>query len=201
MLIPDLPGSEISFSREAQSFASKINFQKIGNVNHWQVSSDIAPAGKERIPSKNPSWTTALIFSRLCHMNGVHLPDPQSGNLDKKSRILSVHESETSTGIAEKALEHSNNMVAELLLMKAAQKLSGKAQNIRDSAQTIQNWVVRTFSLPSPDSLYLTSGSGLNPEDQITPMQFVTILKAVDRIKFLIDLLKLFFRFRAGKAH
>jgi serine-type D-Ala-D-Ala carboxypeptidase/endopeptidase (penicillin-binding protein 4) len=182
-ITPDLPLIEIGLSPDQYNQQS-FTYEQNETSDKWSMSSKLSASGEKRLPIRRPSLLTAFIFSRFCNMNGIILPSPKSGILSKNNKILAVHQSAPLVEISERALEYSNNMMTELVLLAAARKIAGKPVSVAEASRLLKQWFVTHLEPSQWDSLQLLNGSGLTSGNRITPSQLVAVLRYADQFRF-----------------
>ncbi len=184
IITPDLPSLNIQLGDKLIN--SNQNFRLESHETHesWIMSSEIGTSGQHRLPIRSPNQMTALLFLKLCKMNGINLPQPQSGTSKKKTVSIAVHESASLVEIVDRALEFSNNLTSELILLALAKKLAGYPVDTFKASLLLKDWILKNIKKTNYLNLELVNGSGLTPKNRVTPKQFVSILEFVDREQF-----------------
>lgn len=106
------------------------------------------------LPVHAPSVFVANVFRELCRWNGITVAEPAPGKLDKKNfRLVYEHKSPTVREIVAASLEHSNNLVAEMLFQQAIKKSPAQFKGLE-----------------------LSNGSGLTTKNRLSPKQVTQLL-------------------------
>lgn len=181
---PDFPLIHVSLANDKNSSQQAFVFEKNETTDKWLISPSLTSAGQQRLPVRHPSLLAAMLFSKLCKMNGIVLLTPQSKIVPPKASLLATHQSAPLVDIVERVLEYSNNMMAELILLAAAHKVAGKPVTIEQAAHIMKQWMLKEIKTSEWDSLQLVNGSGLTTVNLITPSQMISVLNYVDRFEF-----------------
>lgn len=132
-----------------------------------------------------PDRYTAQVLLTLAQLSGISIQGIQSGRAPQGTRRVLLHRSESVAQLTEKMLEYSNNLIAEMLFMATARKLSRRALAPPQAAQRIEKWIKkagsRKFDL---QSLQIRNGSGLSLQSQITPEQMIALLQLGEKLRF-----------------
>jgi D-alanyl-D-alanine carboxypeptidase/D-alanyl-D-alanine-endopeptidase (penicillin-binding protein 4) len=150
----------------------------------WMMSDINKHKGSKTLPVKNPSKLTANVLRFYANIVGVKLPSPNFAILPRRTRMLVVHKSKKLHEIAHLNLNYSNNLMSELLLLKSASQLSGKALPMRESIKVIKNWYQKKVPQVNWAQVNWQNGSGLSAETSITARQMLEVLKFADRRKY-----------------
>ncbi|MCH7865073.1 MAG: BrxA/BrxB family bacilliredoxin [Proteobacteria bacterium] len=75
------------------------------------------------------------------------------------------------------ALEHSNNMVTELIGQVAARHLDGEAKDLAGGALTLSRWLRKRLPDTAWDGFRLPNHSGLSSKARVTPRQMAAIVR------------------------
>lgn len=178
--IPPLPGLALEVAAEHPG-GNQIWVPRDGDgLTFWQLSPRAGAEGASWLPLRDPARVAAQTFRRLCAQAGVRLPRPEAGTAPPDSRTAARQESPQLTEVVQGMLAYSNNLVAELTGLAAARGLTGRAQDLPESADTLAQWWRQ--SLPEVDwsSYAAVNHSGLSPQTRLTPAQAVAILVAAD---------------------
>jgi len=181
---PDFPVIDFALADDKKSLEQSVIFEKSELIDRWLISPTVSSAGQQRLPVKHPSLLAAMLFSKLCQMNGIALRAPQSKIIPPKVTLLAVHQSAPLVDIVERVLEYSNNMMAELVLLAAARKVEGRPVTVERAAQIVKKWLFQEVKATQWDNFKLANGSGLTTSNQVTPSQMVSVLNYVDRFHF-----------------
>jgi D-alanyl-D-alanine carboxypeptidase/D-alanyl-D-alanine-endopeptidase (penicillin-binding protein 4) len=151
----------------------------------WLLSPSAAAEGSEFLPVKKPGLRTALVFRRLCRMLGLTLPEPTEGTaplnaLGDARPIVSVRGLPLAD-VVRLALEHSNNMVAELIGQVAARKLGGGAKELAEGSALLGESLMTRLQKKIPgvrwDGFNLPNHSGLTSKARVSPKQMAAIVR------------------------
>ena len=180
-----LPGLSL-FSAEKLGLVmpKEIQYSEQGGHETWSLSSDTRVLGNARVPVKHPGRYTALLFSEFCRLSGITLPEPTSARAPTKSARLLVHTSEPLLQTAERMLEYSNNMTAELLSLTAARKVVGHAVSVSEAADIMREWLAARIKREEFKNIKLANSSGLTTGNLVTPHQIVELLEYAESEPF-----------------
>ncbi len=181
---PDLPLIDIVLTPDEPPPAQPITFEQTPVSDKWLISTALNTPGQQRLPLRRPSLVTALLFSKLCQMHGILLPVPESRSLPQQAKLLAIHQSSPLIEVIERALEYSNNLMSELILLVTAQKLVGHPVNLEQAAKALKDWWLHEIKMPNRELFQFTHGSGLNATNRITPAQWISVLKYADQFRF-----------------
>ncbi|MBT6325898.1 MAG: D-alanyl-D-alanine carboxypeptidase/D-alanyl-D-alanine-endopeptidase, partial [Bdellovibrionales bacterium] len=181
------PLSNIKIQSTNSNFVvgKKFNYKLTSkNFEFWEYSKKQFYKMKEEIPIKNPSLVTASLFKLFCDQEQIQLPEPikkQNINYRKLAPIY-THKSIPLKDIIKLALEYSNNLIAELVILKTARKLSRIPLTLKESSNLMIQWYKEKFKNLNFNNTKLINGSGITPLNTIP-------------IKLLIKLLPNIFNF------
>ncbi len=148
-----------------------------GNSGGWLLSPMAPKEGSEYLPVNKPGLRTARVFRRLARMAGVDLPQPAARTAPGKARLLARIAGLSLVDVVRRALEHSNNLVSELIGQVAARKLKGKALAIEGSSRALTGWLKERVAGPPWDGFHLANHSGLSAKARVSPAQMAAIIR------------------------
>ena len=143
----------------------------------WRV----ADRGRRRqvteLPVKDPGLHAGFMFRQLAGAQGISLMPPLRGVTPPGATVLAVHESAPLRYLVQDTLVYSNNMMAELIGLAAAQRL-GDPWGGLDAAGDLLLGRLATL-LPEVDWRGATLGnlSGLDGTARLTPRQLAAIAR------------------------
>jgi D-alanyl-D-alanine carboxypeptidase/D-alanyl-D-alanine-endopeptidase (penicillin-binding protein 4) len=191
--IPDLPLFEFGLSLqkgEESSERLQLFYDHSPSLkDQWvftppQKVRENSKEGMKMIPIKQPGLFTAYFFKSLSELNGIILPDPRLKKVPLKARKIVFLNSLSLVELVQKALEHSNNLMTELIHLRAAKALTKKALPLREASLQIQKWLKRQVQTKDWASFYMENGSGLGGLSRLSPRQLVDILRWSETMKF-----------------
>lgn len=160
------------------------HFLYSGN-GRWNMASDLHRIGKIDLPVKGPSLLFSKMFLKCCQMVGIKIGKPGRLKTPSNAREIIVHKSKKLSELVDMLLEYSNNVMAELIMLRAAQFLSGSSSlDIVSSAKLMKKWYQEKFPKINFDSMILKNGSGLSTDSRISARQMFDLLKSVDSLGF-----------------
>ena len=143
----------------------------------WQV----ADRGRYRmvsLPVKDPGLHAGRVFRQFARSQGIILDAPERGKAPANGRLLALHQSVALRHLVQDMLVYSNNMMAEMIGLAAAQRLSNQAPADLEAAGAL---LVRHLGvlLPEADWSGATLGnhSGLDGKARLTPRQLAAIAR------------------------
>jgi serine-type D-Ala-D-Ala carboxypeptidase/endopeptidase (penicillin-binding protein 4) len=142
----------------------------------WQV----ADRGRRRmasLPVKDPGLHAGRVFHQFAQSHGIMLAAPERGEASGSARVLVVHQSPPLRNLLRDMLVYSNNMMAEMIGLAAAQRLSNQPLDGLDAAGAL---LVQHLGrlMPEVDWSGATLGnhSGLDARARLTPRQLAAIV-------------------------
>jgi D-alanyl-D-alanine carboxypeptidase/D-alanyl-D-alanine-endopeptidase (penicillin-binding protein 4) len=143
----------------------------------WQV----ADRGRRRmasLPVKDPGLHAGHVFHQFAQSQGIMLAAPERGVAPGSARLLAVHQSPPLRNLLRDMLVYSNNMMAEMIGLAAAQRLSNRPP---DSLEPAGLLLVQHLGrlMPEVDWSGATLGnhSGLDSQARLTPRQLAAIAR------------------------
>jgi serine-type D-Ala-D-Ala carboxypeptidase/endopeptidase (penicillin-binding protein 4) len=143
----------------------------------WQV----ADRGRRRmasLPVKDPGLHAGRVFRQFARSQGILLDPPQRGAAPASARLLAFHQSAPMRNLLRDMLVYSNNMMAEMIGLAAAQRLSNQPLPGLEAAGTL---VVQHLGRLMPEvdwsSATLGNHSGLDARARLTPRQLAAIAR------------------------
>lgn len=180
-LIPDLPMHRIAVAGKPLGENIDFSHRFADGIDTWLISPDIKKTnGSERLPVKRPGLYAAEAFAALCGMRGIRLPAPQAAPTPSGASTIATHESAPLVDLADIALTYSVNMMTENMLMATARKIAGTPLPLKASAEKIVEYYKSRLPNLKWDACRLVNGSGLTPQNRITPGQMAAMLIYAD---------------------
>ena len=146
------------------------------SAGRWLLSPAAPAKGSEYLPVKTPGLRTARVFRRFCNLIGIELPEPQAAAAPDSAKVLGRVGGLPLVEIVRQSLEHSNNMVAELIGQVAARRLTGKPGTLADSGAALAGWL-KTAIPADWDGFLMPNHSGLADDARVSPEQMAAILR------------------------
>src|SRR5690606_20269170 len=115
---------------------------------------------------------------------GIEIPSAESGNRSIRTKYLHVHKSKPLIQLAEDSLEYSNNLLAEMLLLRATREKIKKPLSLTESAQKMNDWYAEVLPDKQWEDIHFVNGSGLSPDNLITPELMAKMLSYVHDKKY-----------------
>ena len=147
----------------------------------WRLVGNAPGTGDRFLPIKAPGHATAALFRRLAAQVGTVLPPPDAGTAPQGAvpvaQVLGLPLSE----VVRLGLQHSNNLVAELIGLTATRLYKGRPENLEASTTALSGWLHQavTARLGGVDwtGWRLHNHSGLSRESRVTATQMAAILR------------------------
>ena len=173
-----LPVDAVSFGAAAEGPDAWIPYHFVDEPSghRWLLSPQLPAEGSTRLPVRNPSLHTAMVFRRLCERRGIVLPLPAPGTAPEAAPVLADHDSPRLAFIAGQVLRYSNNLSAELVGLAASSRLSGRPTTLDDSASALGQWFRQRMPQTDWTGFALANHSGLSTRSRTTPRQIGDIL-------------------------
>lgn len=181
--VPAIPGLVISEVSDDFDLGVRFRSLKSEGEDKWIYSSKEKYRSIEKLPVRKASLYTAQQLHMFLIRLGVDIKLPRKGSAPRNSKEIFCHYSKNLQELSESALEYSNNLFAELILLRTAKKLTGRVMVLEDAAKAMKNWYVNTVSRKL-SSMITKNGSGLNTKNLITPKQMCDVLVYANREKF-----------------
>lgn len=147
----------------------------------WKLSADAATEGDRFLPVKAPGQATAELFRRLAAQAGIALPAPQPGPAPEEARVATAIAGLPLAEVARLGLEHSNNLVSELVGLTAARLLGGRPDTLDTSAAALSGWLRKAVGGTATDVDWrawdLPNHSGLSRHARVTANQMAAVLR------------------------
>lgn len=182
--IPEFGVSKLQRLAHLLPKETSVIFSGDDNQEVWHLSAGEPSSGERRLPIKDPGRNVAELFSKLCNLYKITVPSPQQRVMPSEAKLLYTHRSIPLIELADKALEFSNNMMTELLQIKAAAHLVKRSVSLEESAEIMCNWIKKEIPKTDWTGLEFYNGSGLNSQNRITPGQLVEVLRYADQSRF-----------------
>lgn len=146
-------------------------------ASRWLLSPMAPTEGAAVLPVKRPGLRTARVFRRLAALVGVTLPEPTAAPAPEDARPIARVGSLPLVDVVRQALEHSNNMVAELIGQVAARRLTGQATGLSESAEALTGWLKAKLPDAPWAGFRLVNHSGLSSAARASPAQMAAIVR------------------------
>jgi len=182
--IPPLPSVVIDKSKNKFTHGLKFEYSPEDNLERWKVSNKLKYGRKEKIPVRNPALHTAETFFMFAKQSGINIPLPQKGVMPDDVHILYTQKSPPLIKIAKETLEYSNNVLAELLMLRAVRKLENKPLSIEESAFIIKKWYSTQIPRSDWKDIYFHNGSGITSKNRMSPKIISEILDYANSLSF-----------------
>lgn len=118
---------------------------------------------RARFSVQDPGKYTADLFREFAAFVGIEIPAFQKGR--KRGRVVVTHESPPLRQIVDGMLEHSNNLVAELLGLAATRR---PGASIESSGRALSLWMDRQSGSKANRTLSFSNASGLTRNNLVS---------------------------------
>ncbi|MDC0253800.1 D-alanyl-D-alanine carboxypeptidase [Bacteriovoracales bacterium] len=150
----------------------------------WLKNSKMRMRSIENLPSKNSNLFTSYFFHYLADLHGLSLPDPQNKMVPENSVLLASHKGIPLIRLASLGLEYSNNLIAEMAMLKAVKKLSKGKKSLLDSASYMHKWFKKKFPHINWEGSHFNNASGLNLNNKIGSKEMAQLLFSLQNVNF-----------------
>ena len=175
--IPRVDSISLEKTDEIFPRGSRFVMDPTSSVEKWKLSNRIRYGRREELPIRKPSIHTANVFRLFADQLGMILPYPQRGKYEADTEVK-IQKGREVVELVRSALEYSNNVLTELLLLRAALKQKDEDRiSIRGAAELLENWMKNILPEKSRKTLVIENGSGMTPKNKISPFQIVKILE------------------------
>jgi D-alanyl-D-alanine carboxypeptidase/D-alanyl-D-alanine-endopeptidase (penicillin-binding protein 4) len=183
--IPPLDILEIESTKKANPPGVKFQpKQKKDGLITWQASKKTKYKFTEELPSRNAGLYVASFFKYLANLQGIDLPEPEGGIVPGNANVIHTHKSLPLNELASLAIEYSNNIFAEMPMLAAVKKQTGKKLNLEESANTMKSWLEKNIKNVNWKQASLKNGSGLTLENKVSPETLAMFLHQVKDTEF-----------------
>jgi len=158
------------------------SYNKRNGRETWSLNKAVKKYyGSKRIPVKDPGRHSAFMLQKLCNITGIKTSNKiKAGVMPSSAQIISTHKSPSVLSMSGALITYSNNMMAELLALSTAKKLTGKNLNQKDAMSAIVNHYKKKIPSISWKGINLINGSGLTSKTRLTPEQLTGFLIYAD---------------------
>jgi D-alanyl-D-alanine carboxypeptidase/D-alanyl-D-alanine-endopeptidase (penicillin-binding protein 4) len=176
--LPPLEEARFEATPPSQLPSGGIDLQDSGDeAVVWRVADRGGRRQRASLPVKDPGLHAGRVFRQLALAQGIPLASPERGAAPGGATLLAVHESMALRYLVRDMLVYSNNMMAEMIGLSAAARLS----NDVPSLQAAGALVVRHLSQLMPEVDWSTAAlgnhSGLDGTARLTPRQLAAIAR------------------------
>jgi len=152
--------------------------------NGWIASTmTLNNVGEKMLPVKNPSQWTAETFKQVAENIGIKLPHPVKGAKPVTARTLATVQSPVLFQLIKPWLRYSNNLMAELIGLKAGQRFKNKKPN----STILKPWLKKKLANVDWSTFNGENYSGLSTTSRITPTQMASVLKTAWNWRFTVE--------------
>lgn len=155
-----------------------------GGKPKWLFMKRVRPKGEIWVPVKRPGFYSAHVFRNLAAKQGLALPQGEEGRLPRGARLVGSVKSKPLATVIRRMMYYSNNMMAEMIGMTSAVKLTSAGLPIGDSALALSEWVKARAQGAAWLGYRVMNHSGLSTKTRVTPNQLAAILRYAGRQKF-----------------
>lgn len=162
--IPPLEYLVIRPTQDQFPMGQRFRYDLESDLEVWEISTKQRYQNFEDIPVRTPSRYASELFTFFARESGVELPTPEAGQYRSKrgDRLLHTLKGQDLLHLCESALEYSNNLIAEHLLIAAALKQNPKVSSLKEAADEMQKWLNSAFPELNFKNVIIENGSGLS---------------------------------------
>jgi len=177
--LPPLPVHRVVRSDAPAGPGREVTWQS----DAWRIAADAPASGDQFLPVRAPGLATAETFRQIADQVGIVLPAPQAGKAAPATPVVTELVGRPLAEVARLGLEHSNNLVSELVGMTAARALGVRPRDLETSATALSQWLTKAAGNGTDWSGWdLKNHSGLSRHSRVTPRQMASVLRfAQDR--------------------
>lgn len=152
------------------------SYRAAGGVDEWTVASKaLVSDGSRWLPVRRPDLYAGEVAQVLAAARGIRLPKPEPvQTMPAGGTVLVNHESASLAAIVKLMLQHSTNLVAEVIGLTASARRGAPAGDLRASARAMSDWARERFGT---GRLRFVDHSGLGGASGAT---------AADMVRFLV---------------
>jgi serine-type D-Ala-D-Ala carboxypeptidase/endopeptidase (penicillin-binding protein 4) len=143
----------------------------------WRVADRGGRRQRASLPVKDPGLHAGRVFRQLALAQGILIEAPERGAAPGGAMVLGVHKSMALRYLVRDMLVYSNNMMAEMIGLSAAARLSNQVPSLEAAGAL----VVRRLGQLMPEIDWSTAAlgnhSGLDEAARLTPRQLAAIAR------------------------
>lgn len=171
-LAPGWPAAYVSTGNVTAISALEVDQGRLTTAGEPEDSDD---PYNLRARTSDPAGMAAAAFAALLAADGIHVTgSPAAQGAQPNAKTLASTNSPPLAAIVQQMLEESNNVIAENLARQVA--LAGHQPASYSGAAAAVTSELAKLGI-SPSGLHLVDGSGLSPQDAITPATLVKTLR------------------------
>ncbi len=157
-------------------------------VDSWSVAkAALGNAGARWLPVRRPALYTADVFRTLLRSQGIAVGNPTFVRHLPQATVLARHDSEALPELLQAMLKYSNNLMAEMIGMRASVQQGAKFTTLAGSAAQMNAWVAQKYGMTRTR---LVDHSGLGEASRVSAKDLLRALITANRDKRLRPLLK-----------
>jgi D-alanyl-D-alanine carboxypeptidase/D-alanyl-D-alanine-endopeptidase (penicillin-binding protein 4) len=180
--VPPVPGLSLDIEnpRRGEDRGARWRLEAEQGTVTWHLDPETTGGGRTWVPLKRPALVAGALFRRTCARIGLDLPPVARGQVSADARVMARHASPPLHEIVAAMLEHSNNLVAELLGVAAARELAPQDLTLGASSAVLARWWRETLPDAAWEGFMPRNHSGLSAQSRMTPAQAVAMLRHAD---------------------
>lgn len=168
--IPSLESIKVEKTKSKFTPGRKYEYQENDSeIDYWKVSETLRYKVLDEVPIKNPGLFTANLFRKFSKSLGIELNSPSFKKLPEATVIIGKLQSKSAIDLIQMAMEYSNNLFSEILLLKAAQIKENKILNLKQSSTVMRDWMHKKFPNQGWNNSIFVNGSGLHTKNVLQP--------------------------------
>jgi serine-type D-Ala-D-Ala carboxypeptidase/endopeptidase (penicillin-binding protein 4) len=143
----------------------------------WQVADRGGRRQEIALPVKDPGLHAGHVFRWLARAQGIELDAPRRGAAPPHAQLLVVHESPPLRQLVRDMLVYSNNMMAELIGLSAADRLGNAEAGLDAAGALLLRHLARLMPEVDWRGASLGNHSGLDGSARLTARQLAAITR------------------------
>jgi len=143
----------------------------------WRLAARGRLPREAALPVKDPGLHAGHVFAWLARAQGIELRAPERGTAPPHARPLAVHESAPLRQLVRDMLVHSNNVMAEIIGLSAAQRLGDASAGLEVASALLLRHLGRLMPEVDWRAASLGNHSGLDGMARMTPRQVAALMR------------------------
>lgn len=167
-----VPTTEVNLVKQKAAFSEE-NYN--GKNDKWYFDEVFLKKAKQRwLPVRNSEKYAGQVFWEFSKRQGITISKPVFKNKKLDGVIMSRIESISLNNNIRLMLKYSNNLLAEVIGLKATKAITGKPKTLKASAKNMKNWL---GSKIGKNQVNLIDHSGLGDGSSISSFELIKFLE------------------------